>query len=202
MNDTQIQQISSVAEGRRTNTRTIMVAAALGAAVGILLVPINIYSIAVTMTMPLLVTILYGTWGLAALIPLALLRKPGAGILGSTVAGLISVPFTSYGLMMVVMMLLWGVLMELPWIVTRYRLWSYKMFAISGAIIGVIMVAMSYMRIALDQMSPWVVAAVWATEIVSSMICFVASKAIAGALVRTGIMGPLAGVQHSATSGE
>ena len=75
---------------RRYTTRTILIAVALGAGVGVVLIPLNFASLAMTSTMPVVVSITYGVFGMAALIPLALLRLPGIGIIGSTAAGVVS----------------------------------------------------------------------------------------------------------------
>ena len=95
---------------RRYTTRTILIAVALGAGVGVVLIPLNFASLAMTSTMPVVVSITYGVFGMAALIPLARLRLPGIGIIGSTAAGVVSA-LSPYGLMTVVMMFCWGILM-------------------------------------------------------------------------------------------
>lgn len=94
-----------VAPGRRRyTTRTLLVAVALGAAVGVILIPANFASVAITATAPLVAVAVYGLWGMSALTPLALLQRPGTGLIGSTAAGVITI-ISPFGILMLVMMI-------------------------------------------------------------------------------------------------
>ncbi|MGI5286455.1 ECF transporter S component [Nonomuraea polychroma] len=139
--------------GRRFDTRTIMTCAAIGVATGLLLIPFNLLSVALTAAFPLLVTLIYGLWAVPALMGLAMLRRPGTGILTSTVAGLVGMPLSTYGWMMVVTMFLWGLIIEIPFAVTRYRVWSTPMFLVTSAIIGAMSGALLIVSLGGEQMS-------------------------------------------------
>lgn len=172
----------------RYTTRTILTAVALGAAVGVILIPINFASGAVTAAAPMVAVTVYGLWGMSALIPLALLRRAGTGIIGSTAAGIVTI-ISPYGVFTVVMMVGWGVFMELPFLVTRYRLWGWKMFTVAGLITGLISCAMSIASLNLFSMETSLVIGICIVQTLSFLACSLLSLAIARGLARTGIAG-------------
>jgi energy-coupling factor transport system substrate-specific component len=180
--------VAAAARRPRHSTRTIMTAAAVGAAVGIVLVPLNFAVTAVTATLPIVAVVVYGVWGMSALIPLALLRRGGAGVIGATAAGLVS-SISPYGLVMVVMMLAWGVFMELPFAATRYRRFGRPTFLVAGVVTGALSCVMSIYSLDLLSMAPGTVAAICAVQLVSFVVCSLASLAIAARLGRAGIGG-------------
>lgn len=172
----------------RYTTRTIMTAAAIGAAVGVILIPLNFAVMAVTTTLPILAVVTYGIWGMSALVPLGLLRKPGAGIIGATAAGLVS-SVSPYGLFMVVMMVLWGVFMEASFFITRYRYFGWKSFAVVGILTGLLSSVMSIYSLNLLSMDLGLVIAICVVQVLSFIGCSLLSLALAKALQRAGIAG-------------
>lgn len=180
---------------RRYSTRTIMTAVAIGAGVGVILIPLNFISQPISVTMPIVAVIFYGVWGMAALLPLAHLRLRGTGIMGSTAAGLVS-SLSPYGLFMVIMMLGWGLLMELPFALTRYRYFGWRMFLAAGLVTGVISTGMSWSMLNLASMKTGLALAICAVQLVSFVACSLLSLLIARALGRAGIGG-----RHRAPSG-
>jgi len=172
----------------RYSTRTIMTAVAIGAGVGVVLIPLNFISQPISVTMPIVAVVFYGVWGMAALIPLAHMRLRGTGVMGSAAAGLVS-SLSPYGLFMVVMMLGWGLLMELPFALTRYRYFGWRMFLFAGLVTGVLSCAMSWAMLDLSSMGIGLAIAVCAMQLVSFAVCSLLSLLIAGALGRAGIGG-------------
>lgn len=179
---------AAVSPRRRYTTRTILTAVALGAAVGVILIPINFAQGAVTAAVPMAAVAVYGLWGMSSLIPLALLRRGGTGIIGGTAAGIVTI-ISPYGVFMVVMMVVWGVFMELPFLVTRYRLWGWKMFTVAGLITGLISCGMSIVSLNLLSMKAGVVVGICIVQVISFVVCSLLSLAIARGLARTGIAG-------------
>jgi energy-coupling factor transport system substrate-specific component len=172
--------------GHRTATRTILTAVALGSAVGVVLIPFNFVNIALSSTMPVLSAISYGVFCLGSLIPLAVLRTPGTGILGSAAAGIVS-SLSPYGLMAAVTMIIMGILLELPFLITRYRRFGMPMFLISGTIIGIAICLLNYFGLNMAVMAKPVLVMVLVAQLVSVVIGFVASLLIARALGKAGI---------------
>ncbi|MFV0434985.1 MAG: ECF transporter S component [Leucobacter sp.] len=173
---------------RRYTTRTILTAVALGAAVGVILIPINFAQAAVTTAAPILAVSIYGLWGMSSLIPLALLQRGGTGIIGGTAAGVVTI-ISPYGVFSLIMMVLWGVFMELPFLVTWYRWWGWKMFLIAGVVTGVIGAWMTFTQLNLASVDPGLATAMFIVAAVSFTVCSLLSWLIARGLERSGIAG-------------
>jgi energy-coupling factor transport system substrate-specific component len=172
----------------RLTTRTILTSVAIGAAVGVILIPLNFVSQTLTASLPMVMVIFYGVWGVAALVPLGVLQRGGTGIIGSAAAGLVS-SLSPYGLSSLVTMILWGLLMELPFLVARYRRFGWGMFLTAGLVVGAIGSALSVVRLDLTSMSAGFAASLVAVEMASFVVCSLLSLAIARALRRAGIGG-------------
>ncbi|NNG88204.1 ECF transporter S component [Streptomyces cacaoi] len=167
-------------------TRTSMTCVAVGAAFGIVLIPANILANA-TASMPVLVSLFYGLWVLPALVAVALLPRFGTGVLAATVAGLVAGFGSGYGPFMIVMMALWGLLLELPFLLTRYRRLGTGTFLLSGLLIGVVSGVWTAGFIGFGQLAAGVLAAVLATALASSVVFAWFSVLLGGKLSRSGI---------------
>ncbi|MGB4777933.1 ECF transporter S component [Microbacterium sp.] len=173
---------------RRYTTRTILTAAALGAAVGVLMIPLNFAQNAIVATMPIAASAVYGIWGMAAMVPLALLRRGGVGVIGAAAAGIVNV-VSPFGALMVLGMLMWGAVIELPFLLTRYRRWGWPMFVTAGIVAGVLSCASMTFALNLQGGEFCVLIGVYAAALGSFVGCSLLSLAIARALARTGITG-------------
>ncbi len=183
----------------RTATRTMLTAVSLGSAVGVVLIPFNFVNIALNSTMPVLSAVSYGVFCLGALIPLAVLRRPGTGILGSAAAGIVS-SLSPYGLMAAVTMTIMGLLLELPFLVTRYRRFGMPMFLISGTIIGAVICLLTYFGLNMAVMARPILVMVLLAQLVSVIAGFAVSLLVARALGRAGI--GVAASRRAAADGE
>lgn len=165
-----------------------MIAVALGAAVGVILVPVNFVLAALTTVFPVLPTLSLGLWGMATLMPLAVLRRGGVGIVGAAAAGFVLI-VSPGALLMVVVMALWGSLVELPFFLTRYRYFGWKMFAFAGLIPGLVSALISMHTHNLLSMNPGFAIFVSSIGMASSIIGSLLSLGIAHSLARAGISG-------------
>ncbi|MGA9918774.1 MAG: ECF transporter S component, partial [Paraburkholderia sp.] len=173
---------------RRYSTQTILIATALGAAIGIILVPVNFALVGLTTTFPVIASISLGPWGMAALLPLAVLRRGGSGIIGGTAAGIVLV-VSPGALLMVVVMAIWGMVMEIPFFVTRYRWFGWTMFTVVGVIAGVISCVASIYTYNLPSMNAGLVTLICVAQISSFVVGSLLSLVISRALARAGIAG-------------
>ena len=80
--------------------------------------------------------LLYGSWLLVAPITIAVLRRPGVGILAELIAAIVEVVFlgSPAGPLLALTGLLQGIGSELPFALTRYRRFGWGVFAVSGAL--------------------------------------------------------------------
>lgn len=170
-----------------SSTRVVMTCGALGVALGIILVPANLLTVAFMTAAPLLVLALMGAWLLPPFTALALLRRPGAGLLTSVIAGLVTVPLTPFGWMGLFQGVLWGVLCEIPFALTRYRRWPTALFLGTGLVIAVVGLLPTYTTYGLDQMSPLALTLAVGLTLGSCVLAAYLSVLIARALGRTGI---------------
>ncbi|GAA2069017.1 hypothetical protein GCM10009801_18010 [Streptomyces albiaxialis] len=167
-------------------TRTSMICVAVGAAFGLVLIPANILA-NLTVSMPVLVSLFYGLWVLPGLVALTLLPRFGAGILASAVSGIVAGFASGYGPFMIVMMALWGLILELPFLVTRFRSLGTGMFLLSGLCIGVISGLWTAAFIGFGGLAMWLLAAMVATAVASSVLFAWLSVRLGHALSRAGI---------------
>jgi energy-coupling factor transport system substrate-specific component len=88
-------------------------------------------------TLPPLQGLMYGVWLLPAVIVPLVVRRPGAALLGETVAAAASVYFgTQWGLVIVVYGLAQGAAAELVFAMTLYRAWRLPVAVLAGAAAG------------------------------------------------------------------
>lgn len=80
--------------------------------------------------------LVFGSWLLVAPIAIAILRRPGVGILAEMLAGTIEVVFlgSPVGPLLILTAALQGLGSELPFALTRYRRHGWGVFAASGAL--------------------------------------------------------------------
>ena len=80
--------------------------------------------------------LVFGSWLLVAPIALAILRRPGVGVLAEMLAATIEVLFlgSPVGPLLLLSAALQGIGSELPFVLTRYRRYGWGVFAASGAL--------------------------------------------------------------------
>ncbi|MEV6596212.1 ECF transporter S component [Actinoplanes sp. NPDC051346] len=125
-------------------TRFLMTCAAIGAASGVLLVPVNHASAILAPTVPIVYAGLVGFWILGPVLGLAVLRRPGAALLTTLIAGLVNVPLTPFGPSAVVTTLMVGVAVESGFAVTRYRVWKPWLFYVTTVLFTAVYAVVAY----------------------------------------------------------
>lgn len=128
----------------RHSTRLLLSCAAIGAAGGIVIAALNwsLLLLPQTWFAYTLYTVTLGIWGLPALISLALFRAPGVGLLTMVFAGVVNL-VTPNGFAMLVNFLVAGVIIELPFLVTRYRRWS-DAYVRTGSVVALVAASAIY----------------------------------------------------------
>lgn len=118
---------------RSLTTRYLMTCAAVGAASGVLLVPANFVSATLAPTAPVLYAAMIGLWIVGPVAALALVRRPGAAILTTFVAGVVSA-ISPLGATSIVTCLMVGVALEIPFAITLYRYWRPWLFVATAGV--------------------------------------------------------------------
>lgn len=172
-------------------TRYLMTCAAIGAAGGVLLVPIN-HIAAAAVVLPLLYAPLVGFWILPVVVALALLRRPLAGVLTSLIAGLITIPFQPYGASAVITTVMVGVAIELFFAITLYRVWRWWLFALAAVLMGALYSYTAYISFDIAAMGVWMAVAFYVLMIGSSLGFTLLGLSVAKRLTAAGVARGLA----------
>ncbi|BDI24008.1 ECF transporter S component [Herbiconiux sp. L3-i23] len=113
---------------QRASTRYLLTCAVLGVAGGLLTVGMNWASIGLAAVAPAFISVTIGAWILPSMTGMALLQRPGAGLLIAVLAGLVNAPLTPFGFAQLPTVIMAGVLSELPFAVSLYRVWKKWVF--------------------------------------------------------------------------
>lgn len=173
---------------RGTSTRILLSCAAIGVGGGLVAGGSGYLAAVFAAFGPLLYGLTVGSHFLPSVVAFALLRRPGTALLTGLIAGLVGMAFApQWWFRYVATGLLVGVLLELPFFVTRYRRWDAWMFYLSGVIAGALIGAVVFFAQGAEHYAWWA----WAI----SLSCWVASpplfiwigRLIARALERAGV---------------
>ncbi|MEG3614717.1 ECF transporter S component [Isoptericola haloaureus] len=167
-------------------TRYLMTCAAIGAAVGVLLVPANFVSAPLAAAAPLAYAPLVGLWVIGPVLALALVRRPGAAVLTTFVAGVIS-SASPVGAWSIVTCLMAGVAVELAFLVTRYRVWRPWLFYVDALVFGAAYVASGWAAFGMETMSTTVLVAFVVLMMGSFVLCTGVGLLLAKRLARAGV---------------
>jgi energy-coupling factor transport system substrate-specific component len=155
MND---QTTTRARDGRhRISTRALLACAAIGAAGGLVVAPITVFS----------------SSGPALALPLiyALLRFPGAALLTGVIVGLINIPFSAHGPMVFVSLAGIGLLQEIVPAALLYRRWGIGVLLAGSVVAGAVLGLLGWRALASSATDLTVAIGYWA-------VCAVAAVAV------------------------
>lgn len=176
---------------RKTNrgwtTRDIMVTAIISIALGVLYIPIT-YLISWLTPFIFIVAIVIGIYFWPIILVAYLIRKPGAAFFSALVSFIVLVPFTPYGITVLMMAVLLGLPIEAALLVGRYKfkLWSLML---AGAVTGVIYVLGQFVVWGLVNVSPMLQVVIFIEAIISgALLGGLLAKWIGDAVFKTGVI--------------
>ncbi|WP_278235523.1 ECF transporter S component [Isoptericola sp. AK164] len=172
-------------------TRYLMTCAAIGAAVGVLLVPANFVSAPLALAAPLVFAPMAGLWVTGPVLALALVRRPGAAVLTSFVAGVIS-SASPVGATSILTCVMVGVAVEVAFLVTAYRVWRPWLFYVDALASGVAYLATWWLWTDMSSWAPGVMVAFGAMMLGSFVLCTGVGLMLAKRLARAGVARGLA----------
>ncbi|MFD1714911.1 ECF transporter S component [Amnibacterium flavum] len=172
----------------RFPTRYLLTCAAIGAAGGVLLIPANNVAAAVSASLPPLYAAIVGVWILPVITGLALLRRPGVGVLVALLASLVTVPFTPYGARSIITGLMVGIALELPFAIALYRHWRPWLFFVAALLVGGLYAGVSFNSLDLPTFPAGVQIAFVALLLVSVAVAVALGLWLARAVERTGVV--------------
>ena len=127
------------------STRDLLVLVVIALVFGLITAPLFTLSPIIDATLgPVLKRLTSGIFLVPSLLAAYTLRRPGAALLCAVLVGLVQVPFTPLGLILVFGQAVFGILYELPFLIARYRRYGLTMMLVSGAVLGLILGAIDF----------------------------------------------------------
>lgn len=119
-------------------TRNLMTVAALSVVGLIILIPLNYVSAGLMATpqMILIASSLMGLWVIPYMLPISVVRRPGATMLAALIMGIICIFTTPSGVGAIIGNLIGGLFIEVPFAVMLYRKWTWWAHLISAGVFG------------------------------------------------------------------
>ncbi|MEM7114896.1 MAG: ECF transporter S component [Chloroflexota bacterium] len=139
---------------RTWTTRDILITAVLGIVLGLLATVVDYaYTTAGAALGPIASRTLIGIMLFTALFIPFVVRRPLAALIGMLIIGLVQIPFSPNGIFSLVVALMYGILVEVAFAITRYRRYDLLMLVVTAIVIGLIMVGISYVPNGLHQLA-------------------------------------------------
>ncbi len=185
------------------STRDLMVIAAIGVALGVVLVPVIYATMALHATLgPLGMASIWGLYVVPLLVATRIMRRPGAALLTSLLVPLVQLPFGPGGWIM----LLWlpaGLACEATFFLTRYLSLGLPTVMVAGALASLAFIAHMYLFIGFIDLALGVQVALVAVPLLSgALLGGVPAKLLCGALPKTGVLSGYAVVAAGAGAPE
>ncbi len=166
----------------------MLATAAIGVAGGFLAAGFGYLAALVAAVFPVAYGITVGAHFLPSVIALALLRRGGTAILTGLVSGLVASAFAPQWLMRYIGTgLLIGALVELPFLITRYRVWHAWLFYVSAGFAGLVLGLSVLFAMGATHFEPLVQLVYISLFALSPALFTWIGRVIANALVRAGV---------------
>lgn len=172
-------------------TRDWIMLAVVAAVIGVFFTFMDsMYSMLSNLLGPTFMALTFGVYALSALLPLYLIRKPGAALIGSLFAAVINILTGSpYGIHIIVAGLLQGLGAEVGFGITKYEKYGILNFGIASLFITLFVSLRDYFVFSLGQLTTPLLLATLALRIASIVvISYLLCLAIGGALNATGLV--------------
>lgn len=172
---------------KNTTTRILLICAAIGVAFGAIGIGNSVLMAALFLSAPPFYPVLSGVYILPGIVAVTLLRRPGVAILAQVLAGLVALGATSALMAPGLAFLLYGAVLEIAFLVTRYRSWTPWPVFIAAALVGILNAVSSFTL--LDMSSQPVAVRILApiTIIVATLLWAALGRGLGLALRRTGV---------------
>lgn len=178
---------------RSATTRFLLTCAALGVIGGLLAQAARLAGFTMAVAVPPLSYPAILPWFLGPVIAAALLRMPGAAMVTAVIAGLVG--FSPLNLIIA------GALIELPFLLSRYRNWNPGLYYLGGAVLALVNGVMLYLYIDFAAFPWWVQAGAIVVRVVVYLFYVWVALVLARALARIGVARP-ADAAQSPSRGE
>jgi len=172
-------------------TRDWITIAVIAAVIGVFFTFLDsMYSALANLLGPTFMALTFGVYALSALLPIYLVRKPGAAVIGSLFAAVINILTGSpYGIHIIVAGLLQGLGAELGFGIVKYEKYGITSFGITALFIMLFVSLRDYFVFSLGQLTTPLLVATLALRVVSIVIIsYLICLAIGTALNKAGLV--------------
>jgi energy-coupling factor transport system permease protein len=167
----------------------IVVAAILAVAFGAVFQAWNLWWNATEFMFAPLRGIVYGVWMIPAVLVPLVLRRPGAALLGESLAAFVSMMFgAQWGLLTIVYGLVQGGAAELIFAFTLYRVWSLPVALLAGGAAGLAGALLDLAFFYPDWTADWQILYSGLVVVSSALIAGLGSWLLLRAMARTGVL--------------
>lgn len=172
----------------RTSTRVLLSCAAIGVVGGIVAGASGYLAAAFAVFGPMLYGLTVGTHFLPSVVALALLKRPGMAVLAGVIAGLVGAAFAPWWIGRYLGTgLLVGVLLELPFLITRYRRWDAWLYYAAAGFAGLVIAAAVFIGLGAEHYAWWAWAIALPLWVLSPVLFTWIGRLIAARLAKAGI---------------
>lgn len=186
-NENRVVHTAPAIQGTRPTTRDLLVAAAIGVAGSLIVVPLTYLQVIAGIAHVYLVAATLGLWFLPCVVPLIVVRKPGASLIACLTMGVVSAVTTPFGIAAIGALVLEGVLVELPFLVVLYRRWSRLQFIGSALCFSALMGTMTPRAVGVESATTAMTLNCFAIVFLSSLVFLVLGFVMAKKLRARGI---------------
>jgi len=175
---------------RAWNTRDIVVTAALAVVFGLLFIAWGwLYEAIEVFLGPIGKNFLIGFWFIGGVIVPYIIRKPGAALIGETLAAFVEMPLVPWGWTTIISGLTQGVASEFAFAVTGWRRYSLWVLLLAGALPAITSFIYEYVPYGYGELSVPVQAGSLIVRFIGgAVLAGLLSKSIVDALVPTGVL--------------
>lgn len=176
-------------------TKEVVITAILGAVVGVLFTLMDFAYMPLSAVLGVVfMELTFGFYMLSPLLPMYIVRKPGAAVFGALVAALVNILLGSpYGIQLILANLLEGIAVEIGFfVVTKYK-GSLANFVVSGILGAVFVFCRDFIVFYGAQFQSFMIPLMIVRLLSSVIIGMLLVKLITAALRKTGVLKGLAG---------
>ena len=173
---------------RKWSTHDIMVTAILSIVLGLLNIPLT-YLGSYLIAFPIVFPIMMGIGFFPLILVAYLIRKPGSVLLSSFIIMAVGVPFTPYGVVMLGQVLMYGLPLEIVFLLGRYRHFESWFMAIAGIVVNVIGGILFFISYGILNMDILIQLIIVVETIISGVLfAGLLSKWLGDAVLKTGVI--------------
>lgn len=175
-------------ETRKMTVRDLVIAVAIGIVGSIIVVGLIYFQAFASIAHIYLVSLSLGLWLVPCIMPLLIIRKPGASIIACLAMGVISALTSPFGYLAIFSLVIEGIIIELPFLVALYRKWHNYQFVISAILLSIMMGALAPGAVGVEAPSPMMYLLSVIIAMFSSLVCLFFCMRLARKLRDSGVL--------------